>query len=110
MRIPIACSLDDSSARAQVDEWRDVLAAGVARVERSDPETVTMVLRPDLAGLRELAALAQREKACCPFFEFTFAIDADRVRFVVSVPADATAILDQFASLADPEAASDGRA
>ena len=100
MRVPIACSLDASAARSQVDEWRSVLSRTVAEVQRSSPTQVTMTLREDLVGLTELVQLAQREKACCGFFEFELAIDADRARFLVSVPDEATDVLDEFGALA----------
>jgi hypothetical protein len=100
MRVPIACSLDQSAARSQLDEWRRVIARAVAEVERSSPTTVTLTLRPELDGLTELVQLAQREKACCPFFEFALAVDADEVRFLVSVPDEARDVLDDFGVLA----------
>ncbi len=100
MRIPIACSLDETAARSQVDEWRTVIARAVAETERTSPTTVTLTLKADLVGLTDLVQLAQREKACCTFFEFDLVVDVDRVRFVVSVPDEAEDVLDEFGVLA----------
>ncbi len=61
-----------------------------------------MTLREDLVGLTELVQLAQREKACCGFFEFDLAIDADRARLLVSVPDEATDVLDEFGAFPAP--------
>jgi MerR family transcriptional regulator, copper efflux regulator len=98
MRKPIACSLDGSSARDQVDRWRAALTAAVITTERVDAQTVEMRLRPD-ADVAAIIALAQREIACCPFFGFTINLDADGATFVTTVPADAAPILDAFATL-----------
>jgi MerR family copper efflux transcriptional regulator len=98
MRKPIACSLDDSSARDQVDRWRAALTAAVITTERVDAQTVEMRLRPD-ADVAAIIALARREIACCPFFGFRINLDADGATFVTTVPADAAPILDAFATL-----------
>jgi hypothetical protein len=100
MRIPIACSLDEPAAQNQVGEWRAVIARAVAEMERTSPTTLTLTLNADLVGLTDLVQLAQREKACCTFFEFDLVVDVDRVRFVVSVPEDAEGVLDEFGVLA----------
>lgn len=99
MRVPIACSLSELAARDQIGEWRTVVAGAVAELVRSSPTMVAMTLKTDLVGLRELVELAQREKACCGFFEFNLAIDADRARLLVSVPDEATNVLDEFVDL-----------
>ena len=44
-----------------------------------------------------IAVLAQREKACCPFFTFTIEISADHLALVVEVPDDAIDVLDELA-------------
>jgi hypothetical protein len=99
MRVPIACTLSESAARNQIGEWRTVVARSVVAVERRSSSSVSMTLQADLVGLTELVKLAQREKACCGFFEFDLAIDADRVRFRVTVPEEASDVLDEFAQL-----------
>jgi hypothetical protein len=52
-------------------------------------------LRPE-ADIASIAALAQREKACCPFFSFTIEISAERLSLVVEVPDDAIEVLDEL--------------
>lgn len=73
MDISVACSRTPAGAQSQLGEWRDPLAAVVA--------------------------LAQREKACCPFFGFAIEIAADSLALQVTVPPDAVALLDSFAQL-----------
>jgi hypothetical protein len=97
---PIACSLDNSAAASQLDEWRRLLAALVTSVERPDAAALRMGLRPDPDGVAALTALAQREAACCPFFRFAIEIDVNGFAFTIATPLDAAPILDQFAQLA----------
>ena len=52
-----------------------------------------------MGQLEAVVRLAQREKACCPFFDFSILVDAGTVALRVSVPAGAAAILDDFARL-----------
>ena len=44
-------------------------------------------------------ALAQREKECCPFFDVTLDIAADRRTLSFRVPEGAEAVLAEFAAL-----------
>jgi hypothetical protein len=53
----------------------------------------------DLDELPRLVSLAQREKACCQFFDFTFEVEADSIALVIEVPGDAAPVLDEFAAL-----------
>jgi hypothetical protein len=98
VRKPIACTLDDSAAGAQLAEWRTALAASVVASERVDAQTLELRLRPD-ADLAAILALARREIACCTFFGFAVNLDADKVTFVATVPPEAAPILDAFATL-----------
>ncbi|SRR6266568_8016758 len=100
MDVPIACSLTDSEARAQLGEWREILALACTAAERRSPAELALRLRADLAGLADLVRLAQREHACCPFFDFTLRITAGGTTLVISVPPEADRVLDTFASLA----------
>ena len=98
MRVPIACSLTAAAADDRIDEWRSFLAASIDATERTDPQ----LLRMRLASTTVLAAavdLAQREKACCDFFEFSIGIEADALWLSVRVPAEASLVLDDFARL-----------
>jgi hypothetical protein len=96
--IPIACNLTESDARDQLGEWRALLAASAAEPEHVSPTELSFRLRDDLPQLAELVRLAQREQACCPFFEFTIRIEANQVRFSISVPAEAAGVLEVFAA------------
>ncbi len=97
--VPVACSLDNGAARAQLGEWQALLAASVVSSERQSATTYTLQLDP-ATDLGRLAALAQREVACCPFFRFEIRLDAGGIRLSVSVPADAAPILDAFSAFA----------
>jgi hypothetical protein len=48
--------------------------------------------------------LAQREKACCPFFGFTILIGPDDLALHVSVPEEASWLLSEFARSAGAHA------
>ncbi|SRR6266567_1798132 len=108
MEVPIACSLTDSDARAQLGEWRTAMAAAVAATDRRSPTELCLRLRADLGGLADLVRLAQRERACCPFFDFTLQIKATEIALVISVPPDASGVLDMFGELAASSAAACG--
>ena len=96
MRIPIACSLSESAARSQLGEWHTLLESSVVATDRPCPSELSLRLRPDLAQLESIVRLAQREKACCPFFDFAIAIEAEAIALRVSVPPDAVSLLDGF--------------
>jgi hypothetical protein len=90
--------LTASAADDRIDEWRRFLAASVDAAERTNPQQ----LRMHLTSTTVVAAavdLAQREKACCEFFEFAIGIEADALWLSVRVPAEASMILDDFARL-----------
>jgi hypothetical protein len=44
-------------------------------------------------------ALAQREKECCPFFDVSLALDADKRTLVLAVPEGAEDVLAAFVEL-----------
>ncbi len=60
-----------------------------------------MLVRVAFDQLGEVVDLARREKACCPFFDFSLEIGADALTLRVVAPADATAVLDELARLHD---------
>ncbi len=96
--MPIACSLTAAAADDRIDEWRSFLAASVDAAERPDPQLLRMRLT-STTGLAAAVDLAQREKACCDFFEFAIAIEADALWLSIRVPAEASPVLDDFARL-----------
>jgi hypothetical protein len=106
VKIPIACTLPADDAQARVEEWRTTLARVVVDAERVSPTELALRLR---AGDRELSAvvdLVRREVSCCAFFEFALHVAAGATTLRVTVPADAAAVLDDFARLAAERTAS----
>ena len=97
VRIPIACSLAEAEARGQLEEWRLLLNLVSVEASRVSPTELEIHLTDGLDELPALVGLAQREKACCPFFDFGLEIGSDRVTLKVSVPGEAVSILDKFA-------------
>jgi hypothetical protein len=93
---PIACSLEPRAARSQLNEWRDVLDGTVECAERASANRLVLSLLPGVQ-VGPIITLAQRESACCPFFDFSLEIRAERLLLAIEVPDDAVAILDQFA-------------
>ena len=94
----IACNLDAASLGARADEWRVLVASSITSVE-ADGRTVRLVLRDSDAALTAAVALAQREKECCPFFDVSLALDADRRTLVLAVPEGAQEVLAAFVDL-----------
>lgn len=97
MGIPIACTLEAGDARAQLDQWQAVLSTVVDSSERTSANRLELILLPG-ADVGSVISLAQREAACCAFFSFTIAIEADRLVLSVEVPDEAVEILDQLGS------------
>ncbi len=96
MEVPIACSLADSAAQQQLEEWHRLLATAAVAIDRVSPTELSARL-PDVPELvAATLRLAQREKACCPFFDFTLQIEAEAIVLHIRVPEDAAALLDDF--------------
>jgi hypothetical protein len=91
---PLACGLDAASARDQLGEWRKLLADGGTTNERLTPHV--LFVHVDRSMLVDVVDLAQREKACCPFFDFSLRIDADALILRIAVPPEASVVLDRF--------------
>jgi hypothetical protein len=98
MEQPIACSLDVDQAGTRLDEWR-ALAPAVRSADRTDPTSLVVQIDGTDDQLAALAVLARKEAECCPFFAFAIEVSARELTFRVTVPADAAAVLDEFASL-----------
>jgi hypothetical protein len=107
MDTPIACTLDFDSARAQLREWRDVLANVVERCDRVEPTKARLVLVDEVKDVSTLANLAQLETRCCTFFHFTIDVTATNFALVVEVPTDASPLLAGFLDEISPEALED---
>ncbi len=97
--VPISCTLSAVDARDQLDEWRALLGAAAVATRRLTPTELIIKLRDDPARLGEIITLARREKACCPFFDFSLRIQPDAVSLAISVPDDGVPMLDAFAAL-----------
>lgn len=93
MQIPIACSLEAEVAGSQLAEWATLARSPGVAVERPSPTELAIRL-PRGAPADAVVGLAQREKACCPFFDFTLGIEAEALTLRVTAPAEASALLD----------------
>ena len=96
MEIPIACTLGATEALTQFGEWKDLLSQLATNTSRTAPGRLEIILPTDLTNVTALIQLAQREKACCAFFDFTLVIKAERVTLVVDVPPEASSMLDDL--------------
>lgn len=92
----MACTLNDDDARTQLTEWRTIVARAITQRIRTSPTRLALELEPQLSDATELIRLAQREKTCCRFFNFTIIIDELHVRLVIDVPEEAIDVLDDF--------------
>ena len=96
--VPIACTLDAAARRDRAVAWRALVASSVTSVE-ADEAAVRLVLDPSDAALTTAVVLAQAEKACCPFFEISLALQADRRTLVLAVPDGAQELLAAFMAM-----------
>jgi hypothetical protein len=69
MQVPIACTLRPESASARIEEWRHFLANSTGTTERVSDVQLRLKLNESAQALQAAVDLAQREKACCGFFE-----------------------------------------
>jgi hypothetical protein len=77
-----------------------VHSPAVTAVE-AGPAAVRLVLGDTDAALTAAVDLAQREKHCCPFFDVSVALDADRRTLVLAVPVGAEEVLAAFVAILD---------
>ncbi len=99
MRIPLACTLSADAATGRVEEWRGFLASSVVHVERTSDRQLRLRLDDSTTALTTAVDLAQREKACCEFFEFSLELEVTSRWLVVRVPSEASDLLTQLATL-----------
>jgi hypothetical protein len=97
-RVPIACTLTANELPGRVDEWRALVRDWVVETRR-EPGSARLRLDPSEQALVAAVALAQREKECCAFFEFSLSIESEARWLCVTVPDDADATLDAFAQM-----------
>jgi len=108
-KTPIACDMTDApdTGPERMAEYGRLFAQALVGRERT-AEGIRFRLRADEgieAWVRDLAA---REKACCPFFDFTVATVGEEVHWDATVIDDdiARSILDEFYDI--PETVTDG--
>jgi hypothetical protein len=100
--IAVACSLDAASLRERAEEWRTLAhSPSVTSVEAGDT-AVRLVLGDSDAALTTAVELAQREKHCCPFFDVSLALQAEKRTLILAVPDGAQEALAAFVALLDP--------
>ena len=96
--VPIACTLTADAIDDRREEWRAVFSTMVEKVERRENQaTLTLSRGPDV--LLTVADLAEREKACCAFFEFSIHLEGIDALLLIEVPAEADPMLTGLLSL-----------
>jgi hypothetical protein len=97
-KVPIACTLTADAMVDRLAEWRAVFSTMVEKVERHEHQA-TLTLSGGRDALLTVVDLAEREKACCSFFEFSIELEGFDARLHVEVPAEADQILTDLLSL-----------
>ncbi len=97
MKVPIACNLSAEDASGQLDEWQQLLAEFPGK--RLSPTELVVPITGSPSAVASIIGLAQREKTCCPFFDFSLQVEVDGVALRVMVPEDAISILDALTGL-----------
>lgn len=100
-QVPIACTLTADAAVDRLGEWRDFLTTKVETVDYGKNSAI-LTLRGGNLALMTATDLAEREKACCSFFEFSLALGATETSLTIGVPPDAEPILTEFLALLPP--------
>jgi hypothetical protein len=98
-RVPIVCTLTADAAVDRVGEWRTFLSTVVQSFEKSSNQA-TLTLLGGSDTLVRMIDLAERETACCPFFQFSVEIDGIETRLRVEVPIEAEPVLHELLALA----------
>ncbi len=91
-RVPIACTLTADAAIGRLAEWETFLSTGVKWVE-TETNSVTLILIGGSDVLLTATDLAEREKTCCSFFQFSIELDGIESRLHIEVPSEAKPIL-----------------
>jgi len=90
---PVACTLDAAQLPERLQEWRDVLAHAVGRV---DIDGGIRLQLDASTPLDRLALLVRAEQACCAFFAFAITVDDRGVGLEVRAPVEALSIVDSL--------------
>jgi len=106
--VPVACTLEPDAVGDRIGEWHSFLADRVDEIDRQGP-----VLRMRLGAGDDTVLvavdLAQREKSCCGFFQFSLELEADSRWLRAEVPPDAAGVLDDFLAAHPSEQGVGGR-
>jgi MerR family copper efflux transcriptional regulator len=97
-KVPIACTLSVDAAVDRVAEWKELLSTKVHRIDHDRNQATLTFLGAE--ALMAVTDLAEREKVCCPFFQFSIELDAIETRLRIGVPADAEPILNELLGIA----------
>lgn len=92
--VPESCTLPTGDRPLRVAEFDELFTEAVLATERTAPEQLRLVLRPDADIAARAAGLAARETACCSFFTFTLTVTSDRLLLDIAVPPTRAAVLD----------------
>jgi hypothetical protein len=99
---PIACDMTDApdTGPERMAEYQRLFTQAFVGRERTGTG-IRFRLRADQGIEDWVRDLAAREKACCPFFDFSITVAGDEVRWDVTVIDDDTAraVLDEFYAL-----------
>ena len=90
--VPIACTLNADEVALRLAEWEAVLSTVVESIDYQESGATLTLLRGS-EPLLTITDLAEREKACCPFFLFSIELDGVEARLQIDIPAGAEAIL-----------------
>ncbi len=97
-KVPIACTLNVDAAVDRVAEWKEFLSTAVDRVDHDrNHATLTML---GIEALVAVTDLAERERVCCSFFQFSIELDGIETRLHIEVPFEAEPILNELLMLA----------
>ena len=99
MEVPVACSLSSGEGRDRVEEWRHLFVTSIEAAETIGTDRLRLRLAPSAGVLEQVVELARREKTCCPFFDFSIAIQTAGCWLVVEVPTGAEPVLRDLGAL-----------
>jgi hypothetical protein len=99
VRVPIACTLTSDDASARIEEWRRFLNGPDVAGERMSCEQLRIRLGQSTEVLLVAVDLAEREKACCEFFQFSIELGPESRWLAIDVPPEAVGVIYDFESL-----------
>lgn len=105
--IPDVCTLSIAERPAREAEFDDLFARSVDGAARPEPLLLRLTLDGSPETEETAADLAEREKGCCAFFDFTLTRRGGHLRLDIRVPRGYVEVLDGLAARAS--AASGGQ-